>query len=337
MRSRSDPVQEIMLLTCPRVAAMPSAEEIVDFLRQKEAVREGQSPWLKWDGKERREAIPWDGIFPSSRSRRPRGDLGDVVLDVNPDDGTWRPTIPEDVEGRVARAIGERPSEPPFPDGQNTNIPEAQRILGVWDRCAWYQPMHYFGNDWGIYIRRKCLHERMEEVARFLPAATMVDRPLLEALYRSAFASFFLHEQFHHMVESLGIRMHVVQRRSAYLEYKAKVYRPSKGSDDNLEEALATANAYQRIGDDPYGPWIGKPVRDATWAFIEWRVPSDPPGYRMAKSYFDWYQFDAGQDVLQAQFDEAKLKPSRNPHDWAFATRMMQSMFKVTDHLWEIV
>lgn len=177
----------------------------------------------------------------------------------------------------------------------------------------------------------------MEDLARFLPQWTSVTPALLTALYRGSFASFFLHEQFHHKVESLGIRMHVVQRRSAYQAYKAVVYRPTLGTDDNLEEAPATADSYQRLDTEPYGPWIGKAVLDALWEYYAWSVPGNLPGYRKAVFYFERLAFEIAEDLLQAQFDEAALKPTRNPRDWAFATRMMQSVFKVTDHLWEIV
>lgn len=309
----------------------------MDFLKEHEAIQEGKSPWLSWDGKEPRQHVSWGEIFPSRRPRR-RGDLDDVVP-LMEDDGEdrWHAPLSQDIEGRVREVVGRRPEERPFPEEQNSNLPERERKLSVWDRCAWYQPMHFFGNDWGIYIRRRCIFHRMEETARFLPAGTPITPALLTALYRGAFASFFLHEQFHHKVESLGIRLHVIQRRSAYQAYKAVVYRPTWGTDDNLEEALATADSYQRLGDDPYGPWIGKLVLDALWEYYEWSVPGNPPGYRRAARYFDWAAFDQAEDQLQAQFDEATLKPTRNPRDWYFATRMMQSMFKVTDRLWEIV
>lgn len=317
---------------------MPSPEEIVTFLEEKDAIQEGESPWPSWDGKEKRELVHWGEIFPSRGPPRRRGSLDDVVPEiVDEGDTGWRAPLSPEVEERVRAAAGKKPSEPPFPDEQNSNLPQRERMLSVWDRCAWYQPMHFFGNDWGIYIRRTCIYRRMEETARFLPIGTPVTPALLTALYRGAFASFFLHEQFHHKVESLGIRMHVVQRRSAYQNYKAKVYRLTWGTDDNLEEALATADAYHRLAESPYAPWLGRAVLNAVWDYMEWSVPGNPPGYRKAASYFDWYDYDRAEDLLQAQFDEAVLKPTRNPRDWYFATRMLQSMFKVTDHLWEIV
>ena len=303
----------------------------MEFLRQERVIQRGESPWPAWDEGMPRYPVDWGTLFPSTR---PRGAFSrvDGAIPVDQDEiqnDDWHPDFPGGVRERLRENHGLRPLEPPGNSDDNGQA--------IWDRCAWYQPMHFFGPDWGIYIRQECILNRMVDIVRFLPRSLPLTSRLEKELCRSSLASFFLHEQFHHMVESLGIRMHVVQRRSAYLAYEAAVYRPTSGTDDNLEEALATANAYQRLGESPYGPWIGNDVLDATWEYIEWRVPADPPGYRQAVRFFDWEQFDSGTDLLQAQFDEARLAPTRNPHDWYFATRMMQSLFKVTDHLWEIV
>jgi hypothetical protein len=306
---------------------MPSAEEFVDFLREQDAIVEGQSPWPSWNEEEERSPIAWNRLFPSGR---PRGDVADVENRIlGKEETRWRPSFPEELGRTISEVVGRRPSQP-------RRTAEGTES-GGWDVCAWYQPMHYFGNRWGIYIRQDCIVQRMKDIARFLPPGTRVDQPLLRELCRAGFASFFLHEQFHHMVESLGIRMHVVQRRTAYTKYFSLVYAVYRKTDDNLEDALATANSYHRLASPPYSVWIGRPVLDASWEFYDWSVPGDPPGYRQATKYFGYSSFEAGEDVLQARIDDASLKPSRSPSDWRFATRMMTSLFKVTDHLWEIV
>ena len=69
---------------------------------------------------------------------------------------------------------------------------------------------------------------------------------------RSAFWSLYLHEIYHHKVESFGIRLQVVQGRGSYVRYKdINVYVPLKGDDQQLEEALANAYCYHRLSSKP--------------------------------------------------------------------------------------
>jgi hypothetical protein len=197
--------------------------------------------------------------------------------------------------------------------------------------------MHFFGHDWGIFIRRDCIRENSILVARFLPKGTPFTPTLLKALMRAGFAALFLHEQFHHKIESLGIRLHVVERSSRYGPYQKVVYRPTYGTDDNLEEALANADAYLRTQTSPYSVWMGKTVVSALQAYLRWRYPFDPPGYRKAVKYLTNGKLNRAVDLLHGQVQEALKKPVRPSEEWEVATRLHQSLFKVTDHLWEVV
>jgi hypothetical protein len=117
----------------------------------------------------------------------------------------------------------------------------------------------------------------------------------------------------------------------------ARVYLPSRGTDDLLEEALANADVFRRLGDEPYRSWIGKIVVDAAREYLRATLPYDPPGYRRAVDYLREGAFEAGEDLLQGQVHEGTLAPLQPPSEWAIATRMMQSMFRVTDNIYTIV
>ena len=104
-----------------------------------------------------------------------------------------------------------------------------------------------------------------------------------------------------------------------------------------LEEALANADAYQRIWNEPYCHWIGNSVLKATKEYLRITFPHNPPGYRMATNYLNTYRFNKGEDLLHGQIHEASLTPSQPINEWEIATRLMQSMFKVTDNIWSIV
>ena len=103
-------------------------------------------------------------------------------------------------------------------------------------------------------------------------------REHLETLARGAVLILFLHEQYHHSIESLGFRLHAVLRLSAYLPYADNVYPSLFGTDDCLEEALANANMWLRIGDSPYREKLSRPYIETLRAQLRDEFPYDPPG-----------------------------------------------------------
>ncbi len=80
-----------------------------------------------------------------------------------------------------------------------------------------------------------------------------------------------------------------------------------------------------------------KPVLEATEAYVKETLPYNPPGYRLATNYLDPERFEAGENLLHGQVHEATLTSSQPENEWEIATRLMQSMFRVTDNIWTIV
>jgi len=309
---------------------MPTAERIVEWLDENDATHLGQSPWRTVSEDEDVFRIDWTRIFPSQRP----GVRGQNDWDVSGDEWQVSDEIApsRDTQEFITQIREALETGPPSQD-EGPNMVERTG----WDTCAWYQPMHFFGHDWGIFIRRDCIREIAAQIAWFLPNGTPFSPALLKALIRAGFAALFLHEQFHHKVESLGIRLHVVERSCRYIPYQEGVYKPTYGTDDNLEEALANADAFLRSKTSPYSTWMGKSVVAALQTYLKWRFPFDPPGYRKAQNYLTTKKLDRGVDLLHGQVQEALLKPSRASEEWEIATRLHQSLFKVTDHLWEVV
>jgi hypothetical protein len=123
--------------------------------------------------------------------------------------------------------------------------------------CAWYCPIHFFGHAWGIYIRESCILSHAVDVARFVDWRAVANpfarrNAIVRQLLRSAFYIFFLHEQFHHKVESLGFRFLIATGTDRYRPYKTNVYRPSYLTADCLEESLANAESYRRLAEPRY-------------------------------------------------------------------------------------
>jgi hypothetical protein len=107
---------------------------------------------------------------------------------------------------------------------------------------AWYQPVHFYGHRWGVYIREEALLSLSKDIARCVdPDYLRSKHPRLiqRQLLLSAYLGFYFHEHFHHKVESFGLRLLVSTGRDLYRPYERTVYRPSWGTVECLEESLA--------------------------------------------------------------------------------------------------
>jgi hypothetical protein len=299
---------------------MPTVKQAVDFLENNGALQRGQSPWSTHNESQDVNQIDWDQLFP--RGRYQRGDNGFPYGD----DWPLEPT-PDEI-GQLDNVLGAGEPSP-----REVGQPD-------WDKCAWYQPIHYFGYDWGIFIKEECVKRAAFTIARFVkPPLKSAARPQewLKALYRAGIYLYFLHEHYHHKIECLGFRLHVVQRKSAYLPYHKLVYAPTKGTDDQMEEALANADCYRRLNTQPYAFWLTPHIVTATKSYLRWQFPHDPPGYRMAVHYLTKPTFAIGENDLQAQVKEASLKPAQPVDEWDMAPRMTQSFFPVASHIWTVI
>jgi hypothetical protein len=215
-----------------------------------------------------------------------------------------------------------------------------------WDRAAWYCPIHYFGDDWGIYIKQEAVIKKAARMARFL-GPQLIHKLKAGAnrhaiccwLVKIATLKYFLHEHFHHKVESLGFRLHTsIGGKSNYLSYKEKVYRPNLYTSKCLEESLANADVYKRVGNEPYRQLIGK-----SW-IAQFRLylqtvdyPFSPPGYREAGKYLERKKLENAMNIFCGQLKEATLHPIQDSRDWEVATRLCQSMFSFNCPIWEVI
>lgn len=305
-------------------------DRIIDFLVKEKALRLGESPWPTYDEEDDVYNVDWNGLFPPVAALRD----GDEEWDLFGDG--WEVGFDADFLGEIEEAVGE---DPPPSSSELSSGTEAG-FGGQWDTCAWYQPIHFFGLDWGIFIREDCVRRQAVWVARFVEPTARLSyggKTLAKALVRAATYAYFLHEHFHHKVECLGLRLHVVERTSRYLPYHSMVYQKAAGTDDQLEEALANANMYHRLGHQPYAKWISPPIRDALREYLRWSFPFNPPGYRRALDYLKKTDFDDGENLLQGQVKEATLQPVQPTADWDIAPRLMQSIFPVTSNIWTVV
>ena len=291
---------------------MPSISQIVDLLDQYDALEIGAGPWPEVDPDDYVRPVDWGQLFPA---RRQEG--------ADP----WQPDLPG-FPG-VLQEDANRP--PPSDDELGGEISDAG-----WDTCAWYQPIHFHGFGWGIFIQSDCLVRQARWIYRFIPAPKRRVVAYQELL-RASFAALFLHEQFHHKIESLGLRLLVADRANSFIKYHKCLYEQAIGTDDQLEEALANADSYRRLDEAPYARWISRIVLDVTWTYLDARFPLDPPGYRRAPDYLARRDFEKGENLLQTRVHEAVLTPAQPASEWDSAPRMTQSIFNLRSNIWEIV
>jgi len=205
------------------------------------------------------------------------------------------------------------------------------------DVCAWYQPIHFHGLEWGLFIRDDCIRSIAGDIARFVqkPMAGLGWSVPAE-LVRAATFTLFLHEAYHHRIESLAIRLHVVEQRPRYQSYWKNVYEPliQPGASGPLEEALANASSYLRLREAAYRRHLSPLVAAATLDYLRWRFPFDPSGYCDAVQYLTDDAFAAGQRLLISQVQESSLQPVSPIDRWQFAPNITQGLFQLERGTW---
>jgi hypothetical protein len=261
----------------------------------------------------RMDVTPWRGGNPE--------DWDSYPVDINdlPDFGRRRDDqlAPQNDLGaggweRVAERINEAsrgPAEPPPP--------------GSVDALAWYLPFHYFGPNWGIYVKE-------EEVLRFarLIKSRLGGPPsgLLESqqLIRAAFSILYLHEAFHHKVESFATRLEISRVARVYIPYDEHVYRPLAGTDDQIEEAFACAEMLTRFkAEKSFHGSVDRAIKNATVTLLRQWIPTLPPAYRRG------LDFASSHHVGELLSQVAEQDPiPRQPHlDWDIASHMTRGLF----------
>lgn len=302
----------------------PDISHIIDFLDRNESLPPEHEEHT-YGEEEEPLLVEWNRLFPSFGSSDDDED-GDGWDFFDPDFEAELGAILNGVDD------GERWMPPPPPDGPNR---------AHWDVCAWYQPIHFFGFDWGIFIREECMKRQALCIARSLrrhsPVPLPPPRQLAKALIRASFACYFLHEHFHHKVESFGLRAHVVTGTSVYLPYKNRVYRPNYLTDACLEEALANADSWWRVSRDPYRRVVGSVVMRATKDYLWESFLHDLPGYNMAKHYLSGAAFEQGRLLIQGQVREAVLAPARPVTDWLVATHVIRPLYDLKSNIYTVV
>lgn len=146
------------------------------------------------------------------------------------------------------------------------------------DVHAWYQPIHYFAQGWGIFVRETGIQTVAEAMAPFIHT-TRNPLEVAAETQRMAHVALRLHETFHHKVESAAIRMETISLVEKYKPYDEAVFMPlfRAESMDLLEEGLANSWMYEKHESDSDG--VGEDVLTGCRDFLEWWIPKMPFAY----------------------------------------------------------
>jgi len=231
--------------------------------------------------------------------------------------------IIEDPTGRAQRAIralGER-YEPPEP------------------HCAWYCPMHFYGYGWGIYMREDCILSLALDIAGHVqwPSVSGSRSAICRQLLRSAFYVLFLHEQFHHKVESLGLRLLVLTGSDRYRPYKRQVYRKTYLTADCLEEGLANADSYRRLGERRYVQRVSTAIRRGLRSYLKWSIPRQPPGYSGGLNFLSEQSYRRGLFGLQTQMRDGVFPHTAPLAHWSVAPNVITALADVAEEIYVIL
>ena len=205
--------------------------------------------------------------------------------------------------------------------------------------CAWYCPVHFFGHGWGIYLREECILSQAREIARWVNwhgvplSAPEAGRQVL----RSAFYCLFLHEQFHHKVESFGFRLLVSTGKDHYRPYKRSVYRQTYTNPGSLEESLANAESHRRLCEPRYKDRVHPKIREGLEAYLKKSIPIQPSGYREGTKYIPDGAYHEGRFRLQSQIRDMVVSPTTPTAHWKIAPKMITALANIGANIYTIL
>ena len=172
------------------------------------------------------------------------------------------------------------------------------------DRLAWYAPLHFAGDRWGIYITEDAVVRLAGRICGRLADVQVTDPGIAAEAIRSAFLTLYFHEAFHHCTESFAIRLELTQKVERYRTYHRDVYRQPLDPDQPLEEALACADMIRRQTMGRTSTSVSGAVRRATVRMLKEWIPRLPAGYCRGLDFVDHVEFDKGKDQLSAMVQQ---------------------------------
>lgn len=198
----------------------------------------------------------------------------------------------------------------------------------VW---AWYQPLHFYGECWGIYIKEEAIKEIASRIFSQIHLAHSLSpyRLISESIY-SAFQILYLHELYHHKVESFAIRSHITTQVCTFMQYESKVFRATRTANPSAckEEALCHAFARTQLPEKLRGK-VSRDVVNAAVNTCQEILDSAAGPYAGASIFLNEEDFVNAQSYLQNQIQEGSVVPVRSDNAWKLDPKLISPLFSV--------
>ena len=278
------------------------------------------------------------------------------------DDRNWL----DDCEVRVSEDI--------FDDDLQGNEKKAEdiadNVAGVELDCAgWYCPFHFYEHDYGIYIKSSTIKKNTRHLIDVMTSwervayhsLTQKDKSIFsQEIKRAAFLSIYLHEMYHHKVESFATRLEMVTEHPLFVDYNRSIFQRFQTPlrDELIEEALATAYSLQYLkvaGNAIFHKFqIDLNVKEIVCRFEAMKIHGTrAPGYRGAKNLLNnpfpspraftrnfvgisKFKFSNLENELQQTILECQFPPVGGKDNWQFAPLMMEPYFKKKIPVYEV-
>lgn len=199
----------------------------------------------------------------------------------------------------------------------------------ILDAAAWYLPLHYFGTESAIYIKESAVVQAASGIFQHLPESRRRHEGAVHAVVRVALSMIYLHEAFHHKVESFTIRLEVIERQRRFLPYHRNVFLPLRegNPDALLEEALGSAEMHRRLTEPVYKKGVPPDVRAAARNYLPTWLSSLGPPYVGGTRLTSERAFVEALDQLSGQIHSGRQVPDRDPRDWALFDNGYRGLF----------
>ena len=259
--------------------------------------------------------------------------LEDILSEINKEDNVEE--FDDDIDNELKNKIEDiiRSNE------RNSSSDIFTSTRSKFEICAWYCPIHYYHYDWGIYIKEDCIKNTMLDIARLVNYGKVKNKfNFFNQLKLSAFYFYYLHEQFHHRIESFGLRLLISSGKDSYLNYKKNVYRKNYLLKTCLEESLANASSFNSLNQYRYTQKLDKEIIKALKNALYQNMSMSPPGYREGIDYISDTKFKKGLKTLQSQILYGVLSnPSSKVEMWEIAKMMSYPISNIKSEIYTIL
>jgi hypothetical protein len=205
---------------------------------------------------------------------------------------------------------------------------------------AWYQPMHFYADNWGIFILKSGLQEIMQAIASRCSRGEQNSNPnFASEIKYAAWIFIHLHEEFHHKVEIFAIRSAAMSEVHRYRKYNRQVFSATRKSSplSCREEALCDAFALRTISSKLYKK-VSKEIASATKATMKNHMLNGKGPYANSLEFEEKIKFSQGVSNLIDQIIEGKILPSKKnikidlfPEQLNSLTNLTQNSYLVDD------